>query len=985
MRVPGDQAGNRNKEQLQPIDHKNYRLKAGTMAADTSRHYTRKANGTGAGVASKMASRTAILLLSAVTAFSSLVVMVPQSRVFAAETASVVAHASQATNGEALLSVQLAQATQATQNQLQLVKEDIVTSGATLRTYKWYASPEQQQYTDLRVLVIDLDAPYVELGVMNGRGGKLNSRQSVLGMARETKAVAGVNASFFHMNSSPGNPLGGQIENRQMTVSPLFLNGWYSFGITSDRQPVIGEYSFVGSVRAEDGEEYPLFGINKPIMWDENSVQSHTDSIFMYTSAWGDHARAEQSYFTPAEVLVVDGVVTEMSEDGPLAVSIPDNGYILRGEGKGREFLLEHVNVGDEIETHYEMRDRHTGEYIQPDEFQMLIGGHTLLVDNGQPSAFTANIANISGNSRAARTAVGYSADGRYVYLITADKYGASRGMTLAELQQAMVQLGVWKGLNLDGGGSTTMVARPLGDTVAHLANKPVNTTMRQVVNGIGVYTTAPEGAIKGLIMDSMPFLFVGEKAELNLRGYDEYYNPVSKVDVLESGLELSVTEGYGSFEDGYFIPNRKGKAVITVSKGNMSASTDVEIVDRKDIARLTIDAGHAPIASGSMLELTVTSQLTDGRSREVPLDAIQWKIEGFRGSVEDGVLIVEEVEEYATARLIATYDGLSTTVVLPTKTKKIWADFDTVMPPISLDRISPRAIVDYEITNVLNDEETGSNMLVWDYDFSEILQFDDDLPKIAFEFNGDEGVLVEGSPNELEIDIYGDGKSSEIFLEATDINGKDYTISLGKIDWTGWRTVNVDLSSLELDYPFAVRRLVQESPENPLPSIDRAFVTEEKLREMVDPRNVRGTIAVDNISFQSVNYPPQLDNKQIDMQIDNPTVWVDGEQLTIDQPPVVLDGSTMVPIRFIVEALEGEVFWNPDDNKVTLIRGNQYVEMWLNEPEMSFNGRKMKAPVAPTALNNRTLVPLRILSEQLGWEVYWDNDTRSIKLVGRQ
>ncbi len=258
-------------------------------------------------------------------------------------------------------------------------------------------------------------------------------------------------------------------------------------------------------------------------------------------------------------------------------------------------------------------------------------------------------------------------------------------------------------------------------------------------------------------------------------------------------------------------------------------------------------------------------------------------------------------------------------------------------------------------------------------------------LPKIAFEFNGDEGVLVEGSPNELEIDIYGDGKSSEIFLEATDINGKDYTISLGKIDWTGWRTVNVDLSSLELDYPFAVRRLVQESPENPLPSIDRAFVTEEKLREMVDPRNVRGTIAVDNISFQSVNYPPQLDNKQIDMQIDNPTVWVDGEQLTIDQPPVVLDGSTMVPIRFIVEALEGEVFWNPDDNKVTLIRGNQYVEMWLNEPEMSFNGRKMKAPVAPTALNNRTLVPLRILSEQLGWEVYWDNDTRSIKLVGRQ
>src|SRR5690606_12676889 len=114
------------------------------------------------------------------------------------------------------------------------------------------------------------------------------------------------------------------------------------------------------------------------------------------------------------------------------------------------------------------------------------------------------------------------------------------------------------------------------------------------------------------------------------------------------------------------------GLAKITIRRGGMEASTEVEIIDRKDIDRLAIDGAFAPISEGSMIELKVKSQLKDGRSREVPADAIEWRIEGFEGYIEDGVLTVEKVEEYATARLIATYDGLSTTKVLPTYVRTI-------------------------------------------------------------------------------------------------------------------------------------------------------------------------------------------------------------------------------------------------------------------------------------------------------------------------
>jgi len=119
-------------------------------------------------------------------------------------------------------------------------------------------------------------------------------------------------------------------------------------------------------------------------------------------------------------------------------------------------------------------------------------------------------------------------------------------------------------------------------------------------------------------------------------------------------------------------------------------------------------------------------------------------------------------------------------------------------------------------------------------------------------------------------------------------------------------------------------------------------------------------------------------------MQINNPIVSINGQQVELDQAPIVIGNSTMVPIRFVIEAIDGQVAWDPESNKVTLIKGKDYVEMWLNEQEMNFNGRKVTAPVAPTALNMRTLVPVRVLFEQLGWDVSWNGETQTVTIVVR-
>ena len=94
------------------------------------------------------------------------------------------------------------------------------------------------------------------------------------------------------------------------------------------------------------------------------------------------------------------------------------------------------------------------------DQIQAAVGGQALLIHNGSiPNSFSQEI-----TGRVARTALGYTADGRTLYLACAEKSSNSQGMTQWEMSYFLSGLGAHWAINLDGGGSTTMVARPLAE-----------------------------------------------------------------------------------------------------------------------------------------------------------------------------------------------------------------------------------------------------------------------------------------------------------------------------------------------------------------------------------------------------------------------------------------------------------------------------------------------------------------------------------------
>jgi len=110
--------------------------------------------------------------------------------------------------------------------------------------------------------------------------------------------------------------------------------------------------------------------------------------------------------------------------------------------------------------------------------------------------------------------------------------------------------------------------------------------------------------------------------------------------------------------------------------------------------------------------------------------------------------------------------------------------------------------------------------------------------------------------------------------------------------------------------------------------------------------------------------------------------VLLDGAAIEFDVPPQVTDGRTLVPLRAIFEALGAEVHWNPETQVVTGTKGNTTVVLPIGSTTPTVNGQTVTIDVPGTVVNGRTLVPLRFVAESFGVNVNWNAETRVITIT---
>ncbi|GIP21769.1 stalk domain-containing protein [Paenibacillus sp. J22TS3] len=840
--------------------------------------------------------------------------------------------------------------------------EDIITSGAKLVHYQYTVSRSGKTAKVLAdVIQVDLTNSYVKLDVMTGKGGQVTTRQSVQGMAKETGAVAGVNADFFNVNGQ-GVPMGASISDGTMITSPSQLQGMYAFAVSKNGTPTIDEYTFDGSIKAEDGTTFPLAGINKEAYYTEpNKGFSHVNAMYIYTSAWKSPDRPKDSSTTPTEVLVQNGVVQEISPGAAIQGAVPADGYILRAHGTAANYITSHLSVGQRVEANYQLRSVTTGSTLDPSAQKMMVGGHTLLVNQGKPSSFTRSTTSISGSSAVARTAVGYSKDGHTAYIIAAQKNDSSSGMKLTELQSFMSSIGVWKGLDLDGGGSTTMVNRPLAETDTTLTFDTSNggTTQRLVASGLGVYTEAPQGSLKGLKVSGSSSLLIGQEASYKLKGYDTYYNPVDA-----SGIQASWKSSTGSlaWNGQSFKAVKPGAAEVTAVSGQAKASMKVNVLGGGDLNGLTANTTALPLTAGTSADISVTAQLKSGGSVKVPASALKWEFVGFSGSVKDGTLTVQSVKSGAqVGYAIARYDGFSTVIVLSQGGQTTWESFENVSYPISFTRLPAEAKGKAQVVQGSSDH-AGSKVLQLDYDLT-----GGTGNKYAYaQLNGTTGKSVPANPTSMSIDVMGDSSLNWARAEF-DVNGKSVYVDLARqVDWTGWKTLNIDLASQGLGSSAKLKRL---------------YVV--NLAEGQDERSLTGSVAFDNIRFSVPNLAGSANVKSntVLMTVGQKTLTAGGTKKTVDVAPIIKGDTTYVPIRYVMDYFGGQANWDGANQRITVLRGGTLIDLTVGSKDIVLNGKRKQVAVSPIIVNNRTLVPLRLVSEQLGISVKWEQKTKSITL----
>lgn len=134
---------------------------------------------------------------------------------------------------------------------------------------------------------------------------------------------------------------------------------------------------------------------------------------------------------------------------------------------------------------------------------------------------------------------------------------------------------------------------------------------------------------------------------------------------------------------------------------------------------------------------------------------------------------------------------------------------------------------------------------------------------------------------------------------------------------------------------------------------------------------------------LQNITWHPINDYASLWSELNANTipVFVDGVQISFDQQPIIRDDRTLVPLRGVFEALGATVYWNNDTRSVTAYKDDTTVELAIGSSTMYVNGQPKYLDVAGQIINDRTMVPLRAISEAFEAIVYWDNDTRTVRV----
>ncbi|MCG5211788.1 phosphodiester glycosidase family protein [Streptosporangium soli] len=614
--------------------------------------------------------------------------------------------------------------------------------------------------------------------------GKIAATGKITEMADKSGAVAAVNGDFFDINNS-GAPLGVAISGGKLIKSP---SADWNRAAAIDAAGVgrILDVLVEGALTLPGGgEAVPLARLN--------ATDLPAGGIGAYDSRWGAHtrARAVPDVAQVTEVLVTGGKVERVTT-GAGEGDIPAGATVLLGREAGA-LRLAQLKAGDAVEISYRLKAAGDAELVTA------IGGRSLLVKDGTAQ-------NLNDTTAAARMALGFSADGRKMFLVTVDGNRTinSRGATLKEMADRLVKLGAHTGLEIDGGGSATMATRTPGGDRVRIENEPNDGGERLVPNGLAVHRPEGSGKLSGLwvrpaidpavapgtgpVAGGRPDrVFAGLTRALNATGHDEVYGPAA-------GGDVSWRATHGTAAKGVFRAGLPGKATVTAQSGRVRGTVPLEVLG--PVARLGVTHPSVNIAAGSAT-FGVVGYDKHGNSAPIePADATTGYDTALLDVAPDGAggYRVTAKKPSGAGLVTVKVGGLTATVAVTVGVeRRVLANFDD---GAKWTAGSARGTATVE--PVAGGREGAGLKLSYDFSQATATRTAYAIPPAP--------LGLPGQTRAFGISVYGHGQGEWTAFTVVDAAGKATSVYGPYVTWEGWKEIEIPVPA-GLPQPVSVSR----------------------------------------------------------------------------------------------------------------------------------------------------------------------------------
>ncbi|GAC1388130.1 MAG: hypothetical protein NVSMB31_01590 [Vulcanimicrobiaceae bacterium] len=599
----------------------------------------------------------------------------------------------------------------------------------------------------IHIVEVDLREPTVRIDTVLASDALVTSGETPSAMAVRTGAIAGINGDYFDIGNT-NVPLGIVVRAGQLLRTP---NTHSAFALTRDRHILMTPLAFSGNALVGT-IPIALSGIND---WPPR------DGVTLLTPVFGTVPAAPGvtiARLTPLDITGANTARYRIESVQPDDQPFP-RGYALAISASASQ-VLGTPQIGDVVT----LSQTSTPSL---DTFAAALGGGPLLLHNGDRFYEADAPAQSEGRSRIPISAAALTRDGNLLLVqVDGRQPFHSIGLTRNEFTSFLIALGASEAVSFDGGGSSALVARRLGERNPSLRNTPSDGSERVVADGLFIYSDAPIGPPARLVIHpTVVRAFAGASIPLLSAVTDRAGHLVTppaaplRAHVIPSAL------GHLDSSSQFIAGNTNGSGTLFAQRGSLT--TELPLTVYEHVARLSIAPRHFNLPAGGSARFTVQAFDQHGFRVAVP-DRINWS--ASHGHIDSsGTYVAADQNATIQARLGESIALEEVSVGQHDVEFQMGTQWHFTSTPadqpgeVRLGAPCPFCIeLQYDFTDV----EHGATMVG-----------DRLLPEQAIG---------------LKFDVLGDGNGEVLRLSLINAINERIFLTIGRVSWHGWETKEI-------------------------------------------------------------------------------------------------------------------------------------------------------------------------------------------------